>query len=219
MPKKSGGLCQSDDGVDDSRCVAKGNRCFSDYYKEKYKKGIRDTITTELGSEEKSSMIAEKITSGTRIKDLIEFSRAVHAEMEALLSSCRSGISPKGGNLYCTTFPCHNCARHIIAAGIKKLFFIEPYEKSLAMEMYRDEIELEPENPHGDHKKVVFSHFEGVAPRQYINLFEAADRKVDGKGKTINPEEALPTTTEYLDAWSDFEDRVVKHLKEESGFS
>jgi len=218
VPQKGGGLCKSDDGIDDNRCVKKWNHCYSDNYKDKIKKDINDIIASALGDKDKSSKITEEIISETRIKDLIEFSRAVHAEMEAILSSCRSGMSPKGGTLYCTTFPCHTCARHIISVGIKKLFFIEPYEKSLAMEMYRDEIELEPTNPHGEHKKVVFSHFEGVAPRQYINFYEADVRKVDGKGITTKPEEALPTTPEYLDAWSEFEDRVVKYLKEESGF-
>jgi deoxycytidylate deaminase len=53
-----------------------------------------------------------------RLYDLTEFGRAVHAEMEALLCCARSGVSPRFGSLFTTTFPCHNCAKHIIAAGI-----------------------------------------------------------------------------------------------------
>ena len=36
----------------------------------------------------------------------------------------RNGIPTRGCSMYMTTFPCHNCAKHIIAAGIKKVTFI-----------------------------------------------------------------------------------------------
>lgn len=216
VPKKGGGLCTSEDGSGDHRCVVQ-NYCHSDRHKDQIKEEVNKIISSEYEENEKARKVTERITSETRIKDLIEFSRAVHAEMEAILSTSRSGLSPKGGSLYCTTFPCHHCAKHIIASGIKKLFFIEPYEKSLAAELHKEEIVLEPGNPHEDHKKVVFSHFEGVAPRQYIDLFEADGRKVDGKGKTIDPTAALPVTPEYLDAWSEVEAKVVDYLKKKLG--
>src|SRR3974377_740241 len=54
--------------------------------------------------------------------NLIEFSRAVHAEMEAIISVARTGKAGlMGGTIFSTTFPCHNCARHIVAAGIKRV--------------------------------------------------------------------------------------------------
>lgn len=67
---------------------------------------------------------------GSRLTNLTEFVRAVHAEMEALLSSTRIGVSTRRAILYCTTFPCHNCAKHIIDAGVKRVVYIEPYAKS-----------------------------------------------------------------------------------------
>ena len=79
----------------------------------------------------------------SRLRDLTEFGRPVHAEMEALLSCARSGVSPRGGVLYCTTFPCHNCAKHIVAAGIERVFYVEPYPKSLAAELHRDAIAVD----------------------------------------------------------------------------
>lgn len=77
----------------------------------------------------------------TEIGDLIEFSRAVHAEMDAILSAARSGRSTVGGRLFVTTFPCHYCARHIIAAGVHEVQYIEPYPKSQALELHQDAIE------------------------------------------------------------------------------
>ena len=72
------------------------------------------------------------------IKYLTEYSRPVHAEMSAIIACARSGISLDGSTLYCSTFPCHNCAKHIISAGIRRVVFIEPYPKSKTMELYSD---------------------------------------------------------------------------------
>lgn len=55
--------------------------------------------------------------AGSLLFDITEYGRAVHAEMEALLSCARSGTSSRGAHLFTTTFPCHNCAKHIVGAG------------------------------------------------------------------------------------------------------
>ncbi|MCP2807341.1 deaminase, partial [Salmonella enterica subsp. enterica serovar Typhimurium] len=76
-----------------------------------------------------------KLLKDTGLLGITEYGRAVHAEMEALLSAARNGIAIRGGTLYTTTYPCHNCAKHIVAAGIKKVKFVEPYPKSYATKM------------------------------------------------------------------------------------
>ena len=63
------------------------------------------------------------------IKDITEYGRVVHAEMTALLTCVRNGISCCNATLYVTTFPCHNCAKHIIASGIKELFMLNHIQK------------------------------------------------------------------------------------------
>ena len=107
----------------------------------------------------------------SRIGDLTEFGRVVHAEMEALLSCARSQISTHRCTLYCTTFPCHNCAKHIIAAGIHRVVFIEPYQKSKAAEFHPDSIQVGLPGSGGDTKKVWFEPFVGVGPRRFFDLF------------------------------------------------
>jgi deoxycytidylate deaminase len=82
------------------------------------------------------------ILKGTRIGSLVEFGRAVHAEMAAITDAARRGVSIAGGTLYSTTFPCHNCARHLVASGIREVVYVEPYAKSLAMNLHRDAIVL-----------------------------------------------------------------------------
>lgn len=103
----------------------------------------------------------------SRIAALIEFGRAVHAEADAISAAGRLGVSTRGTDLFCTTFPCHLCAKQIVAAGIRSVTFIEPYPKSLATELHGDAICLE-DSVEG---KVLFKPFVGVAPRRYIQLF------------------------------------------------
>lgn len=69
--------------------------------------------------------------------------------------------------MYTTTFPCHNCAKHIIAAGITKVFFVEPYPKSKALELHDDAICVEA----GAEEKVSFLPFVGIGARRYFDLF------------------------------------------------
>lgn len=112
----------------------------------------------------------------SRIMDLIEFGRIIHAEMSAVCDAARRGIPLKNATLYCTTFPCHICAKHIIASGIKRVVYIEPYPKSYATELHEDAIEIE--NEFSD--KVAFLPFRGISPFRYRDLFEKGKRKYSG---------------------------------------
>jgi deoxycytidylate deaminase len=104
------------------------------------------------------------------IQDLIEFVRAVHAEMACLCDAVRRGVSVRGGTLYGTTFPCHECARHLIAAGISRVVYLEPYPKSLVFEFYREETEFDP--PAGRKTdRVRFEPFRGITPVRFSELF------------------------------------------------
>lgn len=113
-----------------------------------------------------------KVLKNSKISDLTEFGRVVHAEMEALLSCSRAGITTSGGVLYCTTFPCHNCAKHIIAAGIDRVVYVEPYPKSRALEFHSESIHLKTRlDEKHDPDLVVFEPFIGVGPRRFLDLF------------------------------------------------
>lgn len=231
VPSAGGGLYRSGFGDNDRRCIHREEQvCFNDREKNELKKkmlsalkNLRSSDSGELlVSEENLQQILDSVYSASKIKDLIEFSRAVHAEMDAIISLARMGVpGVQGGVLYTTTFPCHSCARHIVTAGISKVYYIEPYEKSLAQSLHDDAIEFDTEdgvdNPTeaGKISKVKFIHFEGVAPRQYLNFFARATRK-DSGGKVINiaQVDAGKSTVEYLDDYRDFESKVVVHLTE-----
>lgn len=80
--------------------------------------------------QEKLYLNRKRELGNTRLMNLTEFTRAVHAEMEALLSAARVGVSVRGATLYTTTFPCHNCAKHIVDSGIARVVFIEPIQRA-----------------------------------------------------------------------------------------
>lgn len=50
-----------------------------------------------------------------------------HSEANAIGHCARYGISTDGSVLYCTTLPCPECAKLIIAAGIKEVVYSEDY--------------------------------------------------------------------------------------------
>jgi deoxycytidylate deaminase len=120
----------------------------------------------------------------TGLLDITEFGRAVHAEMEALLSCARTGATTRDCILFSTTFPCHNCAKHIVAAGIARVVYIEPYPKSKALELHDDAIHLASDTEEhatcGGPSKVSFEPFVGIGPRCFVDLFSLS--LGDGRG-------------------------------------
>lgn len=225
VPIAGGGLYTASSNGPDMRCVhQEGQRCFNDLHKRKLQSDIGETVDRVLHDAESGSIalsphdrsnLLEAIYNNTRLKDLIEFSRSVHAEMDAIVSLARlGGVGLEDATLHTTTFPCHSCARHIVASGITKVFYVEPYEKSLAKELHSDAIAFEvEESKEQKPKRVEFLHFEGVAPRQFHNMFRAVTRKnSEGKFLPIKIQEADKVIPEYLDGYQDFEAKAVEHL-------
>ena len=107
--------------------------------------GVSDAkrVYPQIGEQERkmSGQSVHKSTPKTVLKTGVH--SKVHAEMDALVGSARRGESVKDCVMYCTTFPCHICAKHIVASGIKSLVFIEPYPKSHAAELFSDSISVE----------------------------------------------------------------------------
>lgn len=121
----------------------------------------------------------------SKLFDVIEFGRSVHAEMAAITQAARAGVPLAGKRLLCTTFPCHICARHIVASGIEEVVFIEPYEKSRTDQLFGDSISVEPHEP--SPKRANFRSFVGVAPRRYMDYFSlGCDRKTK-EGRILGP--------------------------------
>ena len=70
---------------------------------------------------------------------------AIHAEERAIRSL--GDRSAKGGTMYMTTFPCLQCSRYILDAGIKKIVYVEAYPVKEARELLeRFRVEFVPFN-------------------------------------------------------------------------
>lgn len=201
-PRFGGGQYWPEDG-DDQRDIVRGYDS-----NELIKRQMIEKVAAapEFAGGADSNGRAREVLKAAGFLDITEFGRAVHAEMAALMSCARLGVSAKDRLLYCTTFPCHNCAKHIVAAGICEVVFIEPYPKSRALQLHSDAVGLGVECG-----KVRFRPFTGIGPRRYVELFALRDqysrsvrRKDDGgrlvKWRRVRARPALPDhQITYLD--------------------
>jgi dCMP deaminase len=68
----------------------------------------------------------------------------LHAESNAIMKVAKSTMSCEGADLYTTTCPCFDCAKLIIQAGIKKVYYTEDYRDMSGVELLKKaEIEVE----------------------------------------------------------------------------
>ncbi len=176
---------------------------------------VRLTDASLLAPEAQIDSFMEAI-DGTRLANLTEFGRPVHAEMAALLDAARRGVAVAGHRLFSTTFPCHNCARHIIGAGITEVIYREPYEKSLASDLHKDAVVVDPAKPVGG--RVVFRRFVGIGPPRYLDLFAMPRRKTKAGDRVDWTESAatprlVRTEGAYLTNEEDFIDESREPLK------
>lgn len=143
-------------------------------------KGWLEKSKTELSTSDRIKE-ALNLLKDTRIMQPLEYGRAVHAEMAAIVEAAARGVKIRGGTLYSTTFPCHECARHIVASAIVRVVFIEPYPKSLAAQLHDDAIAVET----ASRDRVLFEPFIGIAPRKFAELFQMFGDRKTPEGKRI----------------------------------
>jgi deoxycytidylate deaminase len=150
-------------------------KCYRDYLKEKMikefnycpscgkkipsytQRDIKKLLSYECPKCHKS--ISKKFLSGSTSGKLLDMCRALHAEEIAIIGL--SGVSKSTGgelSLYTTTFPCNLCANKIVAAGIKKVIYAEPYSMEESKKILEE-------------ARVDTVKFEGVKSTAYFRLF------------------------------------------------
>lgn len=67
-----------------------------------------------------------------------ELCRGVHAEQNAIVQAAYHGVSINGSTLFCTTQPCSICAKLLINAGVKTIYYTSGYADPLSEEMLRE---------------------------------------------------------------------------------
>jgi len=215
VPRAFGGLYgtadQNSSSDIDRRCWnMDGGKCFNDEEKTLIANTLVDKLLISgLIDPALRGEVFELVRHDSQLKSLIEFSRAVHAEMHALLSAGESnGNKIRGGKLFVTTYPCHSCARHLVAAGIREVYFLEPYRKSLATKLHADSI-TERE---GDLDKVRLMPFDGVAPSRFLKFFSAHPGGRKNTQGQMHVRQASPVTAITMEAIPTLEALAVNAL-------
>lgn len=213
VPRAGGGTYWCDEEFDD-RELARGTDS-----NDKRKREILNDLINSVDRDGKSNLktiLNNKKIADSQFMDALEYGRIVHAEMSALSDAARLGKAVKDTILFSTTFPCHMCAKHIVASGIDEVIFLEPYPKSLASDLHSDSIQIE-ESDRGKYQHfpaVKFNHFYGITPRRYRELFERSKRKdEDGSFKSwlyTNPRPIIELTFPFYVA---FEQLMLKGIK------
>ena len=217
VPKPHGGSYDETSEKDD-RCFKVRGKCSNtttqnEIVEDIYARIQNDGLLTDKATPETLS----KALKSTRVKALIEFSRSVHAEMDALLSLVRTGTRlPHGSVLYSTTYPCHNCARHIVAAGVARVVYLEPYSKSMAIDLHDDSIaDNKPVSESQD--KVVFVPYQGVSPRLYKSVYLKTGELKDKKTGVMldHPEDYRESLAIWTKTSKDFEQEIIDMIEKE----
>jgi len=219
VPKAFGGAYSEGD-MSDSRCYIAKSYCSNSLKQNEIVQEIFERLreANQLGHGIELKDF-EQVLKKTRVRALIEFSRAVHAEMDALLTLVRSGtMLGEGATLYSTTYPCHSCARHIVAAGVTQVVYLEPYSKSLAIDLHQDSIaDNLPDNESSG--RVKFLPYQGVSPRMYEEVFAKRTDLKDGDGAFVflpesqfkNVQRSLWTKT-YVEFEKDIEEYIGEYM-------
>ncbi|KJF19116.1 deaminase [Rhodococcus sp. AD45] len=118
---------------------------------------LAEGVNEDVASTVDKAAVALK---GGELMSVIEYQRAVHAEASAIDDATVRGVSPRGGTLYVTTYPCHLCYKHALSARLSRVEYIEPYPKSRAVSMFSEGADE------------VLVPFAGVAPRRYLAIFD-----------------------------------------------
>ena len=66
----------------------------------------------------------------------------LHAEQNALMDCAKRGVSCEGSTAYITHYPCLICARLLLAAGIKKIKYIENYKNDELVELFANQCDV-----------------------------------------------------------------------------
>jgi cytidine deaminase len=198
VPKAGGGLYWSDDEVDHRDFRLKYDSM--DRFKRQMLAEIIDRfqqagwLCTARATQDVIKLVEEAQAGpirGAQLLNVLEYGRIVHAEMAAITEAARRGVSVQSSTLYTTTYPCHICARHIVAAGITRVVYVEPYPKSLTALLHMDAVTDDGTTP--KETQIAFESFVGIAPRRYMDLFEMVLRKnKDGSTVDYLPVQAMP---------------------------
>ncbi|MDF7668872.1 deaminase [Lactobacillus sp. ESL0703] len=65
--------------------------------------------------------------------------RTIHSEMNSLIQCAKNGVSTDNTEIYVTHFPCYNCAKALVQAGVKKInYYFDYHDSPLVIALFKD---------------------------------------------------------------------------------
>lgn len=62
--------------------------------------------------------------------------RTIHSEMNTLIQCAKNGVSTDNTEIYVTHFPCYNCTKALLQAGVKRInYYYDYHDNPLALEL------------------------------------------------------------------------------------
>jgi len=211
VPKGGGGTYWPEDGID-----AREHVLGHDSNHKRKQQLLSELIKLIDPKMDVAATLERRDIKNSQLMDALEYGRIIHAEMSAICDAARLGLAIRGSTIFCTTFPCHMCAKHIIAAGIAKVVFLEPYPKSLAAELHSDALQIEgtDRGHYASYPATHLEHFFGITPRRYRELFARGSRKDgDGSLKPYIHGEAVPNLDIKVPFYLEFENVILRQWK------
>ncbi|MBO0142233.1 dCMP deaminase [Agrobacterium sp. Ap1] len=211
VPKAGGGTYWADEVYD-----AREYKLDQDSNDTRKDELLDEVVQILTGSQSRLTEEQLKLLQKSQFMDALEYGRIVHAEMCALTDAARLGISVQDGTLYCTTFPCHMCAKHIVASGLAKVVFLEPYPKSLTSDLHSDAVKIEgmSRGAYGKFPHVEFTPFFGITPRRYREFFARGKRKKANTFAHYKNNRPWPMTNALPATYLHIERATIQGLKE-----
>ncbi|WP_417618553.1 deaminase [Parasphingorhabdus sp.] len=177
------------------------------------KKNLQTLAKEALQEDNKEQGIKSGPWNRSMLTDIIEYGRMVHAEMNAITDAARFNRSTIGTTLYCTTMPCHMCSKLIIASGIKRVVYVQPYVKSLSGELFKDSIIFDSQS---EDRRVNFASLKGVTPAGFKRAFARSTKRKNPDGSALkwNKLTAQPTFLTTIPYYINLERDVLAELSQ-----
>ena len=172
------------------RCVFCNNPSFFDIIE--HDQMIEEIVEKVVNmSNEVDAGELHHIIRGVLLKHKLEFSRIIHAEIDAIISAIRSGNSTIGCKMFVTGFPCQSCIGYIESAGINEVIYLDPYPTVEIFNQFKDSItstqkgwippssmrliySSDVANQTKD-SKMLFQPYVGIAPKRFAEVFLSHD--------------------------------------------
>ncbi|MEO0238307.1 MAG: deaminase [candidate division WOR-3 bacterium] len=108
----------------------KYSKDFIKFFGKKLEEVLRRIVEGEAGSEDFYNL------------NFIHSRYEIHAEQNAIAFSLKAGTNITGATLYSSLLPCMECAKLIVASGIKRVVYIEDYEDKRFKETSKTFLEI-----------------------------------------------------------------------------